>query len=543
MRRLCRSDSIVFSYIKTKSIYQSSSFALIHSSKYQTQINQFSTNVIPKDTLFVESKEVSLNPDEYRAKHEIVVKGTDPAQYPPFTDFHSTPFSDKLKNVFIREKYTSPTPIQAQAWPIILDKRDVISVARTGSGKTCGFLLPALHDIIVTASSSDSRKSRKLPKVIVIAPTRELVVQIEAEADKYAGAVGMNSLAVYGGSPRTSQIFSLRKGVDIVVGTPGRINDLVEDGALNLTEIRHLVLDEADRMLDMGFEPQIRSIVDAIPPERQTVFFTATWPRNVQQLAMDFVNDPVLIAAGQVGVLNANKAIEQNFLIMKEGEKFHKLFDLLSLLKANSLNGQVPKTIIFMSRKVDCDQTANNLNDEGYKSEAIHGDLAQNNRTRALDKFRSGRVRVLVATDVAARGLDITDIEVVINFDFPDKGLEDYVHRIGRTARGERTGRSFSFLTSKNQSIANELIELLERSDQVVSKELIEFSKSRGSDRSNGSRVRSDSNPSRYRDNNNSRSGGFRGDSRSGSYRDDSRGRVTNSRSSSSPRFGGKDWE
>mmetsp|Transcript_1016 Transcript_1016/g.895 ORF Transcript_1016/g.895 Transcript_1016/m.895 type:complete len:296 (-) Transcript_1016:1436-2323(-) len=295
----------------------------------------------------------------------------------------------------------------------------------------------------------------------------------------------------------------------------------------------------------MGFEPQIRSIVDAVPPERQTVFFTATWPRNVQQLAMDFVNDPVLIAAGQVGVLNANKAIEQNFLVMKEGEKFQKLFDLLSELKASSLDGQVPKTIIFMSRKVDCDQTANNLMDEGYKSEAIHGDLAQSSRTRALDKFRSGRVRVLVATDVAARGLDITDIEVVINFDFPDKGLEDYVHRIGRTARGERTGRSFSFLTSKNQSIANELIELLERSDQVVSRELIEFSKSRGSDRSYGSRGRSDSNPSRHRDINNSRSGGFRGDSRSGSYRDDSRGRVTNNRSSNSSRFRVKDndWE
>lgn len=327
-------------------------------------------------------------------------------------------------------------------------------------------------------------------------------MQILEEAEKYAAAVGLNATCVYGGVSKFHQIKTLQAGVDIVVGTPGRINDLFRDGILNLQNVHYLVLDEADRMLDMGFEPQIRSIVDELPEasKRQTIFFSATWPKEVQLLALDFVTDPVLIMAGDTNTLNANAAIQQQVSVVASHDKEKAFMELvrrlrdespsktLSALDNSMSRPKMPKTIVFMARKVECDEMADKLRSEGVPADSIHGDLSQEQRSRTLDRFRRGSVRILVATDVAARGLDVRDVEVVINYDFPLSGLEDYVHRIGRTARGENSGRSYSFLTPQDQRLAKDLITLLQRSKQPVPPELEELANSRGNGKTNSFR-------------------------------------------------------
>jgi len=246
--------------------------------------------------------------------------------------FENTPFLPAVQRVLKSAGYLAPTSIQAQSWPILLEKRDVISVARTGSGKTCGFLLPAFHKLqtereavakadVYKAQRGGGRSGggrRKIPQVLVLAPTRELAVQIESEAQKFSYASGVSTMCMFGGAPKGEQLQRLRMGVDVVVATPGRCNDLSEMGALDLSNIQYLVLDEADRMLDMGFEPQIRTIINQIPPERQSVFFTATWPKEVQSLASEFLTDPVHISVGdQGGLLNANKAITQIITVLQ----------------------------------------------------------------------------------------------------------------------------------------------------------------------------------------------------------------------------------
>jgi ATP-dependent RNA helicase DDX5/DBP2 len=253
------------------------------------------------------------------------------------------------------EGYTAPTATQAQSWPIVLGQRDVISVARTGSGKTCGFLLPAFQKLVLARQEQQQRgrfggggaaatRNRKpslvgaygrLPQVLVLAPTRELALQISDEADKYARSSGFATAAIYGGAAKGGQISSIKNGVDVIVATPGRCNDLLEMGVLNLSKISYLVLDEADRMLDMGFEPQIRQIVEQIPENRQSIFFTATWPREVQGLARDFLQNPVQINIGDSSGLNANKAITQNIVLVDEHGKWDALVKTLDDINTN----------------------------------------------------------------------------------------------------------------------------------------------------------------------------------------------------------------
>jgi ATP-dependent RNA helicase DDX5/DBP2 len=462
----------------------------------------------------------------FRSRHQITIKGASAADFDPFAEFHETPFAPRLKNVFLNENYVNPTPIQAQTWPIILANRDVISIARTGSGKTCGFILPAIHRILDRKAPQPAGQKRWMrhrnPAVLIVAPTRELSLQILEEAVKYANAVDLNATCVYGGASKYQQIKALQAGVDIVVGTPGRINDLIGDGALNLRDVHYLVLDEADRMLDMGFEPQIRAIVDQLPasPARQTIFFSATWPKEVQLLALDFVSDPVLITAGETNSLNANAAIQQHVSVVSAQQKNQAFMELVLRLREESSvaaaastsssstssspqllqRSKMPKTIVFMARKIDCDEMADNLRAEGVPADSIHGDLSQEKRSRTLDRFRRGSVRVLVATDVAARGLDVKDVEVVINYDFPSSGLEDYVHRIGRTARGENSGRSYSFLTSEDQRLAKDLISLLQRSKQIVPPELEALARNQGRGGNSGNQMTSSRSMSRYSD-------------------------------------------
>ena len=415
-------------------------------------------------------------------EHKIEIKGSDAAIMEPVLSFESSPFSDKLKRSLKAQGYTAPTPIQSVAWALAREGRDMIAVAKTGSGKTCGFLLPAMNSLDALPKPDRQRPGKTLPSqaryrpptMLVLAPTRELAVQIEAEATKFTRSLGLFAFCIYGGASRGAQIDMLRRGVDIVIATPGRCNDLAEMGALNLSQIKYLVLDEADRMLDMGFEPQIRQIVEQLPENRQSLFFTATWPREVQSLAADFLKDPVRVNVGEADQLNANTSITQKVSVISEYDKPSELVNLLEEIRggADKPPSALPKTLIFVSRKSSCEEIANDLHDLGYRAEALHGDKSQDRRSRCLDQFRSGRVRVLVATDVVSRGIDVRDIEHVINYDFPPSGVESYVHRIGRTGRAGATGTSHTFFTSGDASSAAELVGVLERCKQEVPKEL-----------------------------------------------------------------------
>ena len=452
------------------------------------------------DDLSISDSEI-LTPEVYRREHGINLKGEGALtqDFAPLVDFEATPYSSILKSALDKAGYTAPTSIQAQSWPVALSKRDLISVARTGSGKTCGFLLPALHILMENRAnrrkasvkeSGDSGERRRTysvrrnPSVLVLAPTRELAMQIEQEAQKFTRAAGVYSMCMYGGTPKGPQIGMLRRGVDIIVATPGRCNDLAEMGILNLADVSYLVLDEADRMLDMGFEPQIRTILEQCHAKRQSLFFTATWPREVRSLASDYLTNPIQIQIGdQSGKLTANKAIEQNIIMIEEYDKYDKLMDVLEDINPTEDKNpkKVPKTIVFLSRKSACDALAYDLRKNGYYVDSLHGDKSQNYRQIAMERFRNNRLQVLVATDVAARGLDVKDINTVINYDFPvgTSGVEDYVHRIGRTGRAENSGRSFTFFTRGDADRANELCGVLTRSDQEVPQALEEMCKRR----------------------------------------------------------------
>jgi ATP-dependent RNA helicase DDX5/DBP2 len=388
---------------------------------------------------------------EYLKLHDIQVRGAKGDVYTPMTSFENTPFPPSIINALYSEGFTAPTPIQAQSWPIALAGKDMVSVARTGSGKTCAFLLPGFLKVLsnkdaLTPPMGAMGRKGKFPQTLVLAPTRELTQQIVDEANKFSRTSGLVVAPFYGGTPKGPQLRQLSRGVDIVVGTPGRCNDLLEMGALDLSAINYLVLDEADRMLDMGFEPQIRTLINRCNTNRQNLFFTATWPKDIAQLAADYLTNPVSVHIGGADTLNANKAIQQTVHVVKEFEKSYRLEELMETLIPTEEDSQLttvaqrrraaPKTLIFLARKLECDDLAYELRDLGYLVGTLHGDKEQTARTKIMNKFRTGEIRVLVATDVAARGIDIKDIEVVINYDFPSgksSAVEDYVHRIGES--------------------------------------------------------------------------------------------------------------
>ncbi|KAL3813805.1 hypothetical protein ACJIZ3_015073 [Penstemon smallii] len=351
--------------------------------------------------------------------------------------------------------FSAPTPIQAQSWPIALQGRDIVAIAKTGSGKTLGYLMPGFVHL------RQRRNNTKLgPTVLVLSPTRELATQIQDEAVKFGRSSKISCTCLYGGAPKGPQLRDLDRGVDVVVATPGRLNDILEMRRISLRQVSYLVLDEADRMLDMGFEPQIRKIVKEVPSLRQTLMYTATWPKEVRKIAADLLVNPVQVNIGSVNVLAANKAITQYVEVMSPMDKRRRLEQILRSQEPGS------KVIIFCSTKKMCDQLAGNLTRQ-FGAAAIHGDKSQGERDYVLNQFRSGRSAILVATDVAARGLDIKDIRVVINYDFPN-GVEDYVHRIGRTGRAGATGIAYTFLSDQDAKHASDLVKLLEGANQNV---------------------------------------------------------------------------
>ncbi|PKI79190.1 hypothetical protein CRG98_000482 [Punica granatum] len=338
----------------------------------------------------------SVSADAYRRRHEIIVHGDKVP--PPLMSFEDTNFPSEILREAQAAGFSAPTPIQAQSWPIALQGRDIVAIAKTGSGKTLGYLIPGF--IHLKQRHTDPRMG---PTVLVLSPTRELATQIQDEAVKFGKSSKISCTCLYGGAPKGPQLRDLDRGVDVVVATPGRLNDILEMRRISLMQVSYLVLDEADRMLDMGFEPQIRKIVKEVPSRRQTLMYTATWPKEVRKIAADLLVNPVQVNIGNVDELVANKAITQHVEVLPPLEKHRRLEQILRSQEPGS------KIIIFCSTKKMCDQLARNLN-RYFGAAAIHGDKSQSERDSVLSQFKSGRSPVLVATDVAARGLDIKDV-------------------------------------------------------------------------------------------------------------------------------------
>ncbi|CAN6470383.1 unnamed protein product [Victoria cruziana] len=402
----------------------------------------------------------AMSVEAYRQHHEVTAVGENvPA---PFITFEATGFPSEILREMQSAGFASPTPIQAQTWPVALQGRDIVAIAKTGSGKTLGYLIPAFIHL------RQCRKNPQIgPTVLVLAPTRELATQIQDEAIKFGQSSRISCTCLYGGTPKGPQLRELERGADIVVATPGRLNDIFDMRKINFCQVSFLVLDEADRMLDMGFEPQIRKVVDEIPYRRQTLMYTATWPKDVRKIAGDLLLNPIQVNIGNVDELEANKAITQFVEVVSQPNKQQRLVQILKSQEQGS------KVIVFCSTKRLCDQLACSIR-QNFRAAAIHGDKSQGERDWVLNEFRTGRSPVLVATDVAARGLDIKDIRVVINYDFPT-GIEDYVHRIGRTGRAGATGISYTFFSDQDWKYATDLIKVLEGANQRVPPEVREI--------------------------------------------------------------------
>lgn len=367
-------------------------------------------------------------------------------------------------------RYKVPTPVQKYSIPIVMGGRDLMACAQTGSGKTGGFLFPILSQAFIhgpsavpaNAAGQFGRQRKAYPTSLILAPTRELVSQIYEESRKFAYRSWVRPCVVYGGADIGSQLRQIERGCDLLVATPGRLVDLIERGRISLCNIKYLVLDEADRMLDMGFEPQIRRIVEGedMPAvnDRQTLMFSATFPRDIQMLARDFLKDYVFLSVGRVGSTSEN--ITQKVEFVEDIDKRSVLLDILHT-HAGGL------TLIFVETKRMADSLSDFLINQNFPATSIHGDRTQRERERALEFFRNGRCPILVATAVAARGLDIPNVTHVVNYDLPTD-VDDYVHRIGRTGRAGNTGIATAFFNRGNRGIVRELIDLLKEANQEV---------------------------------------------------------------------------
>jgi ATP-dependent RNA helicase RhlE len=350
------------------------------------------------------------------------------------TTFANLNLAQPILTALNDEGYTTPTPIQAQAIPPVLAGRDLLGCAQTGTGKTAAFALPILHRL-TTAPVDKTRRGPVLPRVLVLSPTRELAAQIGESFATYGRHTGLSGTVIFGGVSQFHQVKALQRGVDILVATPGRLMDLMEQRLVNLSMINTLVLDEADRMLDMGFIQPIRTIAAALPTNRQTLLFSATMPKPIMHLAESLLRDPVKVAVTPVA--STATLIEQSVYMVPRVRKPALLAHLLVETKST-------RAVVFTRTKHGADKVARQLNNAGIRADAIHGNKAQNQRQRTLNAFRAGQSQVLVATDVAARGLDVDGISHVFNYDLPNEP-EAYVHRIGRTGRAGASGVAISF--------------------------------------------------------------------------------------------------
>ncbi|KAL1500168.1 hypothetical protein AB1Y20_012837 [Prymnesium parvum] len=405
---------------------------------------------------YYEHPDVRAWPDaavaSWRRAHRVALR--DRRAPKPVRTFLEAAFPPFLTAPLEAAGFDRPTPVQSQAWPIILSGYDTIGLASTGSGKTLAFTLPALVHIV----AQDYLAAGDGPIALMLAPTRELALQIKAECDKFGGASGVRNTCVYGGVPKGPQLRDLQHGVEIAIATPGRLLDFLDAGQTNLRRCTYLVLDEADRMLDLGFEPQLRQIIALIRADRQTLMFSATWPREVERLAREFMSDAVMVEVNNAADLTANENIEQLFEVCEEAEKHARFLRVLQSVYDGS-----SRVIIFCDTKRGCDALRAELRRRGMAADSLHGDKTQQERDWVLLQFKSGECPVLLATDVAARGLDVKDVRVVINYDAPAQA-EDYVHRIGRAGRAGASGRAVTFVTPKDAPVARELVHMMIKS-------------------------------------------------------------------------------
>ncbi|KAL6221219.1 hypothetical protein ACLB2K_008971 [Fragaria x ananassa] len=402
-----------------------------------------------------EGGDVSNAGINFDAYEDIPVEASGEDVPAPAGSFQEIDLGECLNNNVKRCRYVKPTPVQCHAIPIALAGRDLMG------GR----------------SQSDDGWT-VFPFALILSPTRELASQIYEEAKKFAYQSGVKVAVVYGGAPMTQQLRDLERGVDILVATPGRLVDMIERSRVSLKMIKYLALDEADRMLDMGFEPQIRKIVqrmDMPPPgARQTLLFSATFPDEIQRLAADFLKNYIFLTVGKVG--SSTDLIAQKVVFVRDMDKTQHLCGLLKNQRDSGTHGKLALTLVFVETKKGANQLENWLSRNGFPAIAIHGDKVQMERERALRLFKCGTTPILVATDVASRGLDIPHVAHVINFDFP-KSIDDYVHRIGRTGRAGKSGLATAFFSEKNQPLAKSLVELMKEAKQEVPNWLNDYAK------------------------------------------------------------------
>eukprot|EP00884_Botryococcus_braunii_P017598 jgi/Botrbrau1/4521/Bobra.60_2s0012.1 len=409
------------------------------------------------DKIF-QSENTGINFDAYE---DIPVEATGYDVPAPITTFDDIDLGPALLANVRRCKYTKPTPVQRYSIPIGVAGRDLMACAQTGSGKTAAFCFPMIANILQKGLQPTGRSRKSYPLALILSPTRELSSQIYDEARKFTYQTGIRPVVVYGGAPVINQLRDMERGCDMLVATPGRLSDLIERARVSLSRIAFLALDEADRMLDMGFEPQIRRIVEQedMPRagQRQTLLFSATFPKEIQRLAADFMHNYIFLAVGRVG--SSTDLIVQHVEWVPNHEKRQVLLDLI-----NTVEGL---TLVFVETKRSADALEDFLAGHGFPATSIHGDRSQQEREAALRSFRSGRTPILVATDVAARGLDIPHVTHVINFDLPTD-IDDYVHRIGRTGRAGKKGLATAFFSDKDQGLSKSLAELLAETNQEI---------------------------------------------------------------------------
>ncbi len=356
-----------------------------------------------------------------------------------FTEFHLHP---QIEKAIRRIGYSAPTPIQHQTIPPILQGKDLMGIAQTGTGKTAAFALPVLHRL--TAGP------RRVPRALILAPTRELAEQINESIAALGRETGLKSVAVYGGVSKVPQLQSLRRGVEIVVACPGRLLDLADQGAVRFSDLEVLVIDEADRMLDMGFLPDIRKIVKKLPAKRQTLLFSATMPEDIRQLATAILHDPAIIRVGDGAPAST---VSHSVYPVEQHLKTPLLMKLIETTDTESV-------LVFARTKHRTTSVAAKMKRAGFAVASLQGDLSQNRRQAAIDGFRSGKYRILVATDIAARGIDVTRISHVINYDMPDT-VEAYTHRIGRAGRASKTGDAFTLATPQDRPFLRDIEHVL----------------------------------------------------------------------------------
>jgi len=402
------------------------------------------------------------SPEEVKKIREelgMIVKGENIPN--PIMSFQESTLEEDYLRQIKKMGIDEPSAIQKQGIPMGLSGRDMVGVSKTGSGKTLAFMVPA----IVHCNAQPAMKRGDGPIALVLAPTRELAVQIQKECEKFsaAGDTKIKSTVVYGGAGRSPQMDKLAAGPHIVIATPGRLLDFLSCRAINLKRCTYLVLDEADRMLEMGFQQDLKRIMDQCRPDRQTLMFSATWPQEVQAIARGYTKNPVHVQIGSLE-LTANNQITQKLKQIDSSVEKDKEF--YSDVKHHLMEGN--KILVFVNQKREADRLAHNLNRARVPSGAIHGDKSQRQRDEAMYGFRKGQTKILIATDVCARGIDIRDISVVINYDMP-MDIESYVHRIGRTARGNDTGESIGYVGREDlDRLARDLVPLLKRSEQDI---------------------------------------------------------------------------